>query len=125
MSGLDGKRVLVVDDEAIIRLVVSEEVEDAGAEVVEAGDGQAALELIERGFAPDALVTDVRMPRVDGWALAERARERLPGLPVLYVTGYSDVRHRPVPGSRLIQKPFRRGDVSAAVERLIAEARAA
>jgi CheY-like chemotaxis protein len=64
-----------------------------------------ALTLIEAGLEIDALVTDVRMPNMDGWTLAERARERHPRIPVLYVTGYSDVAARPVLGSQLLCKP--------------------
>jgi CheY-like chemotaxis protein len=119
MDGLRGKRVLIVDDEPMIRFVVAEEIESAGAETVEAEDGLAALELIEQGLVPDVLVTDVRMPRMDGWTLAERARALHPGLPVLYVTGYSDVTARPVAGGQVVSKPFRPGALSSTVDALV------
>jgi CheY-like chemotaxis protein len=64
-------------------------------------------------------VTDVRMPRMDGWTLAERARLLHPGMPVLYVTGYSDVTARPVPGGQVVSKPFRPGALSSTVDALV------
>lgn len=118
MRLLSGKRVLAVDDELLVRFSLVDELEDAGAAVIEAGDGLAALKLIEAGLQIDALVTDVRMPRMDGWTLAERVRELHALLPVLYVTGWSET-PRPVPGGRVIAKPFGSQVVSAALAGLM------
>jgi CheY-like chemotaxis protein len=58
----------------------------------------------------DALLTDVRLPRADGWAVARAYRERFPDLPVLYVTGYAE-QTQPVPGAIVIPKPYRMAQV--------------
>lgn len=122
MSVLRGKRVLVADDEPFIRFCVAHEIEDAGGEAIEAIDGAEALALIEVGVHVDALVTDVRMPNLDGWTLAERVRDLHPHLPVLYVTGHSDVSARPVPGAEIIAKPFRPMIISEKVADLMTRA---
>jgi CheY-like chemotaxis protein len=118
MCVLSGKCVLAVDDELLVRFSLVDELEDAGAAVTEAIDGLAALTLVEAGLQIDALVTDVRMPRMDGWTLAERLRELHPLLPVLYVTGWSEA-PRPVPGGRVIAKPFAPRVVPAALAELM------
>jgi CheY-like chemotaxis protein len=123
MSVLRGKRVLVADDEPYIRFCVAYELEDDGSEVVEATDGAEALDLIAGDARIAALVTDVRMPNMDGWTLAERVRELRPGLPVLYITGHSDVSARPVAGSLVLAKPFRSLAVRTSLATLMSDAR--
>lgn len=120
MDVLRNRRVLIVDDEPLIRLLVADDIEEAGGSTVEAGDGAEAVALLEQGLDVDALITDIRMPRMDGWTLAERARALRPDLPVLYVTGYSDVIPRPVPSARVLSKPFGTRAVSAALTDVIA-----
>jgi len=73
------RRVLLADDSATLRARLSAELLAAGFEVVTACDGQAALEQLEAG-AFDAVVSDVQMPRRDGFAVAERCAGRLPCL---------------------------------------------
>ena len=74
--------------------------------MIHASTGEEALAWCNRHVA-DVLVTDVRLPgQVDGWQIAERCREQDPGLPVIYATGFSPVTPRPVPGSRIVKKPF-------------------
>lgn len=119
MIELRGKRVLVAEDEAMIRLVLAEEFEGAGCAVTEAGNGAAALELLRSDAAFDLLVTDIRMPELDGWTLAEQARALRPELPVLYVTGWSDVDPRPVAGGEVLGKPFRTAELIPAAARLL------
>ncbi|HVU20009.1 MAG TPA: response regulator [Rhizomicrobium sp.] len=80
--------VLVVEDEPLVRMVAVEVLRDSGYEVLEAGDGLEALEVL-RGSAVDVLITDVQMPRMNGYQLAEAAIDRWPGLKVLIVTGYA------------------------------------
>ena len=109
-------RVLVVDDDAIVRYVLAEELRDAGADVVEAADGPAALAALADGQPFDIMTTDVRMPMMDGWTLAEQARERYPELPILYVSGWSEIEPRPVTNSRVIPKPFRPSVIPLAIQ---------
>ena|SRR3712207_5794573 len=120
MSGLSGRRVLVVEDDAMVRFMLVDEFEHQGCRVDEAADGAEALEAVSGEGAFDLMITDIRMPRLDGWTLAERARELRPELPVIYVTGFTDVAARPVPGGTVIGKPFRPSDLVAAAERMIA-----
>jgi CheY-like chemotaxis protein len=82
------------------------ELEDAGFEVIEAASGEEALRLLQTGITLDALLTDIRLPGANGWAVASAYRERFPDLPVLYVTGYSE-QMQPVPGGIIISKPYR------------------
>lgn len=83
-----GRRVLVVEDEEFVRGVLSEVLASEGFEVTEAACGDEAAGLIDRADCFDLLLTDVHMPgRLDGLAVAERARATHPGLPIVVVTG--------------------------------------
>ena len=80
---------MVVDDEALIRLVLAEEFADAGFEVVEAASGDEAVALMEAGVRVETVATDVRMPGArDGVALAAWMAEHRPGVSVVVVSGY-------------------------------------
>jgi CheY-like chemotaxis protein len=82
-------RVLVVDDEVQICEFVSRVLEDAGYRVTIASNGPAAIDTVAREGAPDLLLTDFKMPQMDGDELAARLRQSTPDLKVLYLTGYS------------------------------------
>jgi PAS domain S-box-containing protein len=87
-----GETVLMVDDETAVRGPAAERLRDLGYRVVEAHDGPTALRLLDEGLRPDMLVTDVGLPNgMDGRVVTEEARRRLPGLPVIFVTGYARV----------------------------------
>ena len=108
--------ILLVDDEALVRPALARVLRRAGHTVVEAGSGEEALAIVEdAAMRIDLLVTDLRMPRLDGRELARRARQLRPGLAVLLMSGADD---RP-PGARdpdpLLLKPFGREDLLAAV----------
>ena len=109
-------RILLVEDEALLRVMAEEDLCDMGHHVTAAGDGDAALEIIESGVEVDVLITDIRMPgTVDGWELARRASAILPSLAVIYVSGYPGETHDPLPGSQFIKKPYRLADLEAAL----------
>ena len=78
-------RILLIDDDPALLDVLVMAFEDAGHDVVSAGDGAAGLEWVDR-ILPDLVVSDVNMPRVDGFALCRRVRERYPELPVILLT---------------------------------------
>jgi PAS domain S-box-containing protein len=85
----DGVRILAVDDEATIREVVRRTLEDAGYEVLLAGDGPEALATLEREQSKvDLLLCDVAMPHMSGTALARAIAEGYPELPVVWLSGY-------------------------------------
>jgi two-component system, cell cycle sensor histidine kinase and response regulator CckA len=83
-------RVLVVDDQREIRDVVDRVLRAAGYESTLAASGPDALELLEAGVATDLLLTDLRMPDMNGDELARHACQLRPDLKVLYLTGYAD-----------------------------------
>jgi CheY-like chemotaxis protein len=90
----------------LIREFAVEALRDGGYHVIHARTGEEALDWCKRHVA-DVLVTDVRLPgNIDGWQIAERCRESDPELPVIYATGYSPAAPRPVPGSRILKKPY-------------------
>ncbi|MFW5925417.1 MAG: hybrid sensor histidine kinase/response regulator [Myxococcota bacterium] len=84
-SGRRRPTVLVVDDSLIIRDLLRELLEDAGLEVRTAEDGQQAVEALDRD-TPDLLITDLEMPRLDGFGLLEAVRRRTQRLPVIVVS---------------------------------------
>ena len=108
--------VLLVDDEPLVRTATAEMLRDLGHEVVEAGGGGEALAALAQ-LDPDIVVTDYKMPRMDGAALAARVRELRPELPLLLITGYTGTAEPP-PDLPRLDKPFRRADLQHALERL-------
>jgi CheY-like chemotaxis protein len=111
-------RILVVEDDALIREFVVEALREEGYIVIHAANGEEALAWCGRQAA-DVLITDVKLPGgIDGWQIAERCREHDPALPVIYATGFSPVAPRPVPGSLTLQKPYRPEDIVRAVRRV-------
>jgi PAS domain S-box-containing protein len=103
--------VLLVEDEASLRTLTSEILQASGYQVLEASSGPVALALAHAAELPvDVLLTDVVMPGMSGPELAERLRTIRPGIPVLYMSGYTDDalgRHGVLaPGILLLQKPF-------------------
>jgi PAS domain S-box-containing protein len=106
-----GETVLLVEDEAQVRELVAEALRELGYDVMEASDGPAALRVLHgsRGSRVDLLVTDVGLPGgLNGRQVADAARERRPGLPVLFVTGYAGgaLEAHLAPGMAVISKPF-------------------
>jgi DNA-binding NtrC family response regulator len=86
----DTRTILIADDEPLKVLTLEEHLVQAGYKVVTAVSGEEALALLKREHI-DALVTDVRMPGLDGLALLEESVKLEPGRPVLVMTGYGDV----------------------------------
>ena len=81
--------ILVAEDEAMLRVLAVEMLEDAGFKVFEAGDGVEALELLKANPQIALLVSDIKMPRMDGYALVTAGLEFKPELKVLLMTGYA------------------------------------
>jgi two-component system cell cycle sensor histidine kinase/response regulator CckA len=103
--------VLLVEDEARLRSLAAQALRARGFTVLVAADGAEALRVLEAHAAPlDLLVTDVVMPNMDGRELADRLRARMPGLKVLFLSGYMDdaLLRRGVfeAHETLLQKPF-------------------
>ncbi|MGQ9368249.1 response regulator [Azospirillum sp. ST 5-10] len=87
MAPTDAPRVLVAEDEVLAAMALEEALSRAGFGVVLAGDGEQAAAAFAES-AVDVLVTDLRMPRLDGVGLIRRLRSARPDLPVVVMTGY-------------------------------------
>jgi CheY-like chemotaxis protein len=117
--------VLVVEDEDIIRDNTFEELVEAGFDVLEAANGEEAVQIIEGTDQLGALFTDIRMPGpLDGWQVAEAFRAKRPDGIVLYASGYS-VKHTPVSNSLFFRKPYRIQQVVWGIRALAGAASAA
>lgn len=105
-----GERVLLVEDEPSVRLVVTELLTEAGYQVAEAEDAQTALALIDREPAFDLMVSDVGLPGLSGRELVDRIRARQPTIKVLLITGYTkdagNLRQFLGEDMHILQKPF-------------------
>ena len=121
-----GETVLVVDDEPTVRMLVTEVLGDLGYIAVEAADGLAGLKVLQSNARIDLLVTDVGLPGMNGRQLADAARERRPGLKVLFITGYAEnavLSHGHLdPGMHVLTKPFAMDALAGRIKELIAGA---
>jgi len=110
-------KVLLVEDEMLVRELAYEDLSDAGHAVTTAGSGDDALALLRDGAPFDVLFTDIRMPgEIDGWQLAREAKQLIPALKVIFATGLNDDTGRLQPDERLLTKPYRRNELLAALE---------
>lgn len=111
-----GRQVLVVDDDLAVRQFIVGALTAAGFHVSDAADGEAALALLD-SFKPAAAVIDFLMPGMNGAEVAREVRRRRPGLPIVFVSGYSDtVALNGIIGAVVLRKPF---DISALDRALI------
>lgn len=106
-----GQTVLIVDDEATIRHLVDEVLDDAGYTVIGAADGAAGIKVLQSGARVELLITDVGLPNgMNGRQVADAARSLRPGLKVLFITGYAENaavgNGHLEPGMELLTKPF-------------------
>jgi CheY-like chemotaxis protein len=110
--------ILLVDDEDIVRLGTAEMIRDLGHTVSEARNGAEALAMLADGLIVDAVVTDYKMPRMNGAELARRLHQSHPDLPILIITGYTgttdDVPHLP-----RLPKPFGQAEIAVALASLV------
>jgi PAS domain S-box-containing protein len=108
--------VLVIDDDPDVRNFIATSLEEQGYKVSEAGDGREGLAAIERA-APDLVIVDFIMPGMTGAEVARKIRSRLPGQPILFVSGYSETEavKRIAPDAPLLAKPFRAEALQKAV----------
>jgi len=117
-----GNRVLVVEDEALVRMLVVQTLEEACFAVREAAEAEGALEVLRSDDAIRLMVTDVGLPGLNGRRLADEARARRPDMKVLFMTGYADstLLENVLPeGFGLITKPFDLDDLAARAQALL------
>jgi DNA-binding response OmpR family regulator len=117
-------RVLVIDDEAPIRLLCRVNLEAEGMDVLEAADGSTGLDLA-RDEQPDVVLLDVMMPGLDGWRVAEEMLEdnRTRGIPIIFLTARAEFRDRArgldIGGVDYVTKPFNPLDLAQLVRGLL------
>ena len=112
--------VLLIDDEELVRVATAEMIRDLGHKVVEVPGGAQGLAKLSDGLAVDAVVTDYKMPRLNGAEVARQVREMRPGLPVLLITGYTGTTEEILDLPRL-SKPFGQAEMAAALASLVDE----
>jgi CheY-like chemotaxis protein len=118
------ERILVVEDDPNVRKGPVKILRDQGYEVVEAGNGEEAINHLKTGQSFDLLFTDVVLPGgMTGVEIAEEAKRRQPGIKVLYATGYAEnaVVHNGHldPGVILVNKPYRRAELLGKVRAVL------
>jgi CheY-like chemotaxis protein len=115
--------ILLVDDEEPVRGLLKRGLEMDGHEVTVAVDGGDGLDRLGARGGFDLLLTDIRMPVLDGIALATAAKRDYPAMPVLLMTGFADQRERAAGLERIVAdvltKPFSLADLRATVERVL------
>jgi two-component system, cell cycle sensor histidine kinase and response regulator CckA len=117
----DRPLVLVVDDAHAVRLMMSRTLTEAGYHVLSAPDGQSAINvLLGHRLPPDLVVTDLRMPGVDGEALAAWLATHYPSLPVAFVSGFPAEALEELPGP-LLKKPFTPAALCGLVQGVLAQ----
>jgi PAS domain S-box-containing protein len=120
-----GQAVLVVDDEASIRMLVTEVLDELGYATVEAGDGPSGLRILQSDLRIDLLVTDVGLPGgMNGRQMADAARQVRPDLKVLFITGYVDNAEIRSGGSmdrgmHILTKPFTMDMLASRIKAII------
>ena len=111
-------RILIAEDEDTLRRFVARALVMDGHDIVEAADGAEALEHLE-AEAFDLLLSDIRMPVMDGIALASATADLSPEMPILLMTGYAEQRERAEPLMRIVvdvvAKPFTLPQIRQAV----------
>ena len=117
-------KVLVIDDEAPIRLLCRVNLEAEQMDVIEAADGPSGVEKA-RGESPDVILLDVMMPGLDGWNVAQQLLEdnRTTNIPIIFLTARAEFRDRArgldIGGVDYITKPFNPLELAPLVQRLL------
>jgi len=113
-------RILLAEDDQVMREYLTRALQRSGYAVTAVDRGTAAIPLLETESF-DLLLTDIVMPEMDGIELARRAGEMVPGLRVMFITGFAAVTlkaGREMPNARVLSKPFHLRDLVAEVDRI-------
>ncbi|HVN49144.1 MAG TPA: response regulator [Bacteroidota bacterium] len=115
-------RILVVDDEEALRMVLSSELEGEGYKVSNAADGQEAINTLTSNEF-DLVLLDIKMPNVDGFEVLKYIKERWPKTKVVMLTGFADLKNaiesKKLGAEDFISKPYDLVDLLTTVERVL------
>src|SRR5689334_2005995 len=114
--------ILVVDDDPDVRELASTILREAGYRVLEAGTGQHGLQLFEEHPEVELIFTDLVMPGLDGFKLADMTKFRRPDVKILYATAYMDVARDKlgIVHGEILRKPYRAAQLEALVKQTLA-----
>jgi signal transduction histidine kinase/FixJ family two-component response regulator len=112
--------ILVVDDDALVAMSMTDMLEDLGHKVIGVNSGKQALEILESHQTFDLMITDHAMPGMTGVELAKIARGKRPDMPILLATGYADLPHGQNSNLPRLSKPYHQAQLQAEVEKLLA-----
>jgi CheY-like chemotaxis protein len=115
--------VLVVEDRDVLRDMIGRFLENSGFETLAAASAEEALRRLRERADVALLLTDIGLPALDGWSLAEAARVMRRRLPVVYMSGHASAAWpaRGVPGSAFLQKPFALDELADCVSRMVGD----
>ena len=111
-------KILLIDDEAEVLDALSEQLDRLGHQVIKMGGGFEALAYLESGRHVDLILTDVVMPRMDGWEVLETVRTRWPTVRIGIITGRPDIQGRFESPDILLTKPVRTKDLDGELSAL-------
>jgi DNA-binding response OmpR family regulator/two-component sensor histidine kinase len=116
LSAGHSEKLLLVDDDPDVRQLLATFLSESGYEVSEATSGENALAILA-DFKPDMMIVDFAMEGINGAETALEARQRYPGIPILFISGYADPEElrSAVGNAPLLSKPFQPGELAAAV----------
>ena len=113
--------ILMAEDEALIAISLQDALEEAGFQIHHVTTGEEAIEALDE-HRVGGVITDIRLGSdVDGWSVARHARQLIPNVPILYMSGDSAHEHtvQGVPDSVILQKPFAHAQVITAISTLL------
>lgn len=115
--------VLVVEDEPLVRMDISDQLQDFGFDVLEAENAAEAIDMLAMNSSIQVIFTDVDMPgEMDGLKFAAAVRDRWPPIKIIVTSGHRQVSMRDLPtASRFFGKPYRAEKVAAAVREMIGQ----
>jgi DNA-binding NtrC family response regulator len=115
-------RILVVDDEEALRMVLSSELEGEGYKVKSAADGREAISILTSNEF-DLVLLDIKMPNVDGFEVLKFSKERWPNTKIVMLTGFADLKNaiesKKLGAEDFISKPYDLVDLLTTVERVL------
>jgi two-component system cell cycle sensor histidine kinase/response regulator CckA len=115
--------IMLVEDDEAVRLFATRALRDRGYRVIDAPNGQVAIEHVTEGMRPDVLVTDVSMPGMDGPTLGKKISEIIPNIPIIFTSGYAEETFRrdlsENKSMHFLPKPFTLRDLASKIREIL------